>query len=187
MPGDEHMKKSNPKKRTPKDGRLFTLDVSLISGPVTEEFVRKNKEVCRTIAIRGDQTLEDLHYAIFDAFNREDEHMYEFQFGKRPHDRNARTYVHEFALEGPFGEETEHEGLVHDTSIGSLNLKPRQEFFYWFDFGDDWWHKIAVVSIEEAAPAGKYPRVTKSVGDSPPQYIGWDEDEDEDEEDGDDE
>ena len=31
--------------------------------------------------IRGDQTLEDLHHAIFDALGREEEHMYEFQLG----------------------------------------------------------------------------------------------------------
>jgi len=61
-----------------KNDRLFTLDVYIISGPMTEDFIKKNKVICRTIQIRGDQTLEDLHYAIFKAFDREDQHMYEF-------------------------------------------------------------------------------------------------------------
>src|SRR5512135_50291 len=34
------------------------------------------QKMSRTIQIRGDQTLEDLHHAIFDAFDRWDEHMY---------------------------------------------------------------------------------------------------------------
>ena len=46
---------------------------------------------------------------------------------------------------------------------------------YWFDFGDDWWHQLNVVAIEDEAGRGKYPRVTKRVGESPPQYIDWDE------------
>jgi len=64
-----------------KDDRLFTLEIALIGGPVAEEFADENPVVSRTIEIRGDQMLEDLHYAIFDAFDREDEHLYEFQVG----------------------------------------------------------------------------------------------------------
>jgi hypothetical protein len=153
------------------DKRLFTLDVFIFGGPITEKFWKKSKIVSRIIQIRGDQTLEDLHNAIFEAFDREEEHLYEFQVGgKEPHDRDASNYVHEFALEGPFGDETKHKGIVHDTRIGSLKLKPRQYFFYWFDFGDSWWHKITVASIEETAPSGQYPKITARVGDSPPQY-----------------
>lgn len=46
---------------------------------------------------------------------------------------------------------------------------------HWFDFGDDWWHQINVVKIEDAAPRGRYPKVTKRVGESPPQYVDGDE------------
>ena len=71
--------------------RLYTLEVFIISGPVAKKFAKKNPVVSRTIQIRGDQTLEDLHHAIFDAFGRWDEHMYEFQFGKGPMDPKAPT------------------------------------------------------------------------------------------------
>jgi hypothetical protein len=43
-----------------------------------------------------------------------------------------------------------------------------QAFGYWFDFGDDWWHQINVVAVEEKVPKGKCPKVTKRVGKSPP-------------------
>jgi hypothetical protein len=152
------------------DGRLYTLDVFLISGQLAEAFVKKNPVISRTIQIRGDQTLEDLHCAIFRAFNRSDQHMYEFQFGKGPHDPKGTRYVSRGAAEPSYGRGPRTAGLVGWTTIGSLGLTVNQAFGYWFDFGDDWWHQINVVSVDDKAPKGKYPKVTKRVGKSPPQY-----------------
>ncbi len=61
-------------------------------------------------------------------------------------------------------------GDVTRTTIDSLNLKVEQPFGYWFDYGDDWWHQINVEAIEEKVTKIGYPRVTKRVGKSPPQY-----------------
>lgn len=159
----------------PGDGGLYTMEVFITSGPITEKFAKKNKVISRTIQIRGDQTLEDLHHAIFDAFGREDEHMYEFQIGgKGPMDPKARKYVLPMEMGDPFGDERPA-GEMTRTTIGSLGLKADDVFGYWFDFGDDWWHQINVVAIEDRAPRGKYPKVTKRVGESPPQYVDWDE------------
>src|SRR5947209_14121399 len=79
--------------------RLYTLEVFLLSGPITEKFAKKNPVISRTIQIRGDQTLADLHHAIFDALGRWEEHMYEFQFGRGPMDPKAPRYVLPSALE----------------------------------------------------------------------------------------
>jgi len=162
-------------KRGVKDKRLYTLEVLLIGGRVTQEFADKNPEVSRTIQIRGDQTLEELHYAIFDALNREEEHMYEFQFGKKPQDRKGKSYVLPISLVESFGYGDKPDGDLTITTIGSLDLRVRRVFYYWFDFGDDWWHKIKVKAIEEKAPKGKYPKIVKRVGQSPSQYPDWDE------------
>lgn len=179
--------RADPKKAGARDNRLFTLDVSIIGGPVTEEFAKHNPTISRTIQIKAAQTLEDLHYAIFDAFDREEEHMYEFQFGKGPGDRNAKRYVLPMEMRGGlfgmFGRDRSIAGDLTRTTIGALDLKVGQSFGYWFDFGDDWWHQIDVLAIEEQAPNGKYPRVTKRVGASPPQYPDWDEEGDEGEDD----
>ena len=43
-------------------------------------------------------------------------------------------------------------------------------FVHSFDFGDDWWHQIIVEAIEDKVPTGTFPKVTKRVGKSPPQY-----------------
>jgi hypothetical protein len=154
---------------------LYTLDVFLLGGPVSEKFTRKNPVVSRTIQIRGDQTLEDLHHAIFDAFGRWEEHMYEFQFGKGPMDPEARRYVLPNALEIESGEKNPPVASVDQTTIESLGLKVGDRYGYWFDFGDDWWHQINVEAVEDKVSRGKFPKVTKREGKSPPQYADEDE------------
>ncbi len=166
--------------------RLDTLDVSLVGGPVTEEFVKANKEVRRTIQIRGDQTLAKLHEAIFDAFDRDEEHMYEFQLSTRLHDRRAKRYVLPMDIDDPFSGPDSRAESVTRTRIESMGLKLKQTFIYWFDFGDDWFHQIEVVGIDDEIPKGRYPAITGRVGESPPQYPDWG-DEDEDWDDGEDE
>jgi hypothetical protein len=156
------------------DRKLYTLDVSIMDGPMTGSFLEKNKVVSRTIQIRGDQTLAELHRAIFDAFDREDEHMYEFQIGgEGPMDPQARRYVLPAGIHG----EDKPAGGVKSTTIESLGLKVNDLFGYWFDFGDDWWHQVDVVAVEEKTARGKFPKVIKRVGKSPPQYVDWDEEE----------
>ena len=153
--------------------RLFTLEVFIISGPITEKFAKKNSVISRTIQMRGDQTLEELHHTIFDAFGRWEEHMYEFQFGKGPMDPKAPRYV----LPSAFDMADDHPpaGRVDQTTLNSLDPEVGHSFGYWFDFGDDWWHQINVEAIEDNIPKGKFPKVTKRVGKSPPQYADEDE------------
>jgi hypothetical protein len=154
---------------------VYTLVVSILSGPITQEFAKKNRTICRTIEIRGDQTLEDLHEAIFDAFDRDDPHMYEFQFGSRPMDPKGPRYVMPEAADD--GIDPPPAGITTETTIDDLDLKVGRTFGYWFDFGDDWHHQIDVVSITEGPETGEYPRVTQRIGESPPQYNYTDEEE----------
>ena len=117
------------------------------------------------IEIRGDQTLEQLHHAIFEAYDRWDEHLYEFQFGKRPFDPDGPNYGIPDPRRGKKGH-----GDARTTTLDDLDLKPDRVFGYWFDFGDDWFHQVQVERIEQAIPTVTYPRVIKRVGKSPPQY-----------------
>lgn len=151
--------------------RIYTLEVFLLSGQITEKFAKKNPVIFRTIQIRGDQMLEDLHQAIFSAYGRWEQHMYEFQFGKGPMDPKGPRYVLEKTGDKNVA------GLVSETTIDALDLKVDDRFGYWFDFGDDWWHQINVEGIEERVAKGKYPKLTKRVGKSPPQYVDWDKEE----------
>jgi hypothetical protein len=130
--------------------RLYTLEVFLLSGPITGKFAKKTPVVSRTIQIRGDQTLENLHEAIFDAYGP-------------------------IAFQEERDEDRPPAGQVDRTTIDSLGLKVGDRFGYWFDFGDDWWHQINVEAIDEEVPQGKYPKVIKKVGANPPQYPPGDE------------
>jgi len=150
---------------------LYTLEVFIMSGPIAQSFAKKNKVISRTIQICGDQTLEDLHHASFEAFDREEEYMYEFQIGgKGPMDPKARRYVLPVSMNGVVSD-SKPAGDVKRTTIGSLGLKVDEAFGYWFDFGDDWWHHINVAAIEEKVGRGKFPKVVKRTGESPPQYV----------------
>jgi hypothetical protein len=169
--------RKKPPKRTPQSA-IHTLKVTLIDGPVTEEFLEENPVVSRTIRMRGGQTLADLHGAIFRAFDRAaDDHLYRFEFDKKPHDRDPVCYDGAGADISFFGVPPGTED-VHRVKIGELGLKARGKFFYQYDFGDDWWHRIKVVSTNGESDGGEYPRVTDRVGESPPQYPGLEEYED---------
>jgi hypothetical protein len=144
---------------------LYVLLVAIIDGPVTKDFIAENPEVSRTIEIKGNNTLKDLHNSLFSAFDREEEHLYEFQIGGRgPNDPNARKY----RIKTPI--EPAHVNDAAKAKIASLGLSEGDTFGYWFDFGDDWWHQVNVMEIKEKAPKGKYPKVVTRVGASPPQY-----------------
>ena len=154
---------------------IYTLEVFIIAGPVDEKFAKKNPVMSRTVEIRGDQTLEELHNAIFKAFNRFDHHLYEFQIGgKGPHDPKAKKYGVP-AQEDEIFDELHMTGSAEQITLDDLKLKKDQAFGYWFDFGDDWWHQINVVDIENKPARGKYPKITNRVGQSPPQYMDEDE------------
>ncbi|MDR3362408.1 MAG: plasmid pRiA4b ORF-3 family protein [Desulfovibrio sp.] len=161
-----------------KNENIYRFNVALINGPVTPEFLQKNPEApSRTIDIKGNQKLSQLHDAIFKAYDRYDHHLYEFQIGgKRPADRKAVCY----GLPTPddFFEDDGKTLNAGRTSIASLQLKKRQKFFYWFDFGDDWWHSVTLLSItpQEAGDRKRYPRIVAKQGDSPPQYAEWEDD-----------
>lgn len=149
---------------------VYRFTVTLIGGPFTLD--QGQSEPLRVIDIRGNQTLEKLHEAIFAAFDRDDMHLYEFQLGgKKPMDRAAVSYgIPEYGQ----GDEKD----ARATKIEKLNLKVRQTFFYWFDFGDDWMHKIKLDAILPAEAGVKYPVLVKKQGESPPQYPDWEDEDD---------
>jgi hypothetical protein len=159
--------------------KLYTLEATLVSGPVSDAFAEENPEVTRTIQIRGDQTLEDLHDAIFTAFDREDDTMYEFRFGNDSNDPEERSFVLPSELNGKISQRKNIAGDVTKTRIDSLNLSFNETFTYWFDFSDDWIHHITVRAIDDTMPPGKYPRIIARTGESPAQYQEWEEEEEE--------
>jgi hypothetical protein len=122
--------------------------------------------------VLGGQTLHDLHQAIFEAFERWEHHLYEFNLGEGPADR-SQIYFYTGGLDA---DDDEAAGDPTTTTLAALNLKVGRRFGYTFDMGDQWEHLIEVVATAEARGKGKYPRIAKKVGKAPPQYPDDDED-----------
>ena len=148
--------------------QLYTIEIFLMGGPLGEEF--EGQVISRKIQIRGDQTLHDLHCMIFEAYDRWEEHMYEFNLGASPDD-GSRLYI----FSGGFAQLEFSCGAPEDTTLDSLGLKEGQHFGYTFDMGDNWEHELEVSRIEPAPAKRKYPKIIAKVGASPPQYPDFEE------------
>jgi hypothetical protein len=163
--------KPNGQSPTAKSDQVYTFKVFLMSGPVDSD---EDEEISREIMLLGHHTLHDLHLAIFDAFERWEEHLYEFNLGSSPQDR-SRLYFYD----GGWSEDDEDTGDPTTTILDDLDLSESQYFGYTFDMGDEWEHVIEVISIKSGPDKGTYPRIGKKIGAAPPQYPE-DEDDEED-------
>ncbi len=149
-----------------KSNQVYTLKVFLTAGPV-EAF--EDEEISREILLLGHHTLHDLHLAIFDAFERWENHLYEFNLGSSPQDRSRLFFYNG-------GKGNEGDGDPTTAVFDALDLSESQYFGYTFDMGDQWEHVIEVISIKSRPGKGTYPRIGKKIGAAPPQYPDDDED-----------
>jgi len=125
--------------------------------------LRDNSDIWRIIDIKGNQMLSILHKAIFKAFDRFEEHQYSFFLSNKPYDRES-----EYTAPGL---DTSGTGkLANRIRIDSVELYGGPRFLYLFDYGDEWWHDVELVSVTQRVTRTNYPRVVKKQGKSPPQY-----------------
>ncbi len=141
-----------------------------------------NKRIYRHIEILDSQTLDDFHWAIYHAFDREDPHLYSFYLTGRAtkslyRRRQALEFTDPMALEDDefsfFYQKEKYD--ASQTRIRDLGLWEKDKMYYLFDFGDEWWHEITLLKITDTKETGGYPRVVKIAGASPPQYPEYDE------------
>jgi hypothetical protein len=125
-------------------------------------------EVSRLIAVRGDQTLADLHEALRDAFDWWDDHLYSFWLDGVHWGDSQREYTS--PVEPEPGVQTA------DVELRRLGLTVGQEIAYVFDFGDEWRVRLR---LTETRPAGEetFPDTIERRGKAPPQYAIPDEEE----------
>lgn len=137
--------------------------------------LKRSKRIFRTIAVRGDQSLGDLHEGIFVAFDRYDAHLYCFYFPKAPSRRETtgpipKEYTAPQLFDGPDPFSRVRRFDAAQSRLDDLRLKPGQQFEYLFDFGDSWWHEGTLVAVNSSVLRARYPQVRESRGNSPPQY-----------------
>lgn len=137
--------------------KVYTFNVYLGGAPQ-----KRPTPPWRRIEIADSRTLDDLHEAIFDAFDRPDEAQpYTFYLGKWKADRcEGIKYT------SPEGMASGSERNAAETGIAGLGLRVGDHLRYLFDF--DWWHVVELMDIEERAEGSlKYPRVVEKHGESP--------------------
>ena len=123
----------------------------------------------RTIALRGDQTLEDLHEALRLAFGWADPHLYAFWPGSRWWDPERVSYRSPYELED--GEPDEH-ALSARIKLLDIPVRKGKRFAYVFDFGDEW-RLLLRVTERWKAEGEPYPQLLEAIGTPPPQYEEW--------------
>lgn len=117
----------------------------------------------RRIAIPAKKQLSWLAGTILDAFDFDDDHLYEFSYK----DRFGRTCKvgHPFMESPPFADQVR---------IGDLPLEPGASMTYLYDFGDNWKFNVQLEAIEPPDSKIKKAKILEIHGDAPQQY--WSED-----------
>lgn len=119
--------------------------------------------IWRRVEVNDDITFFQLHRVIQQAMGWEDCHLHEFDV--------ARTRVGTRSAD-------EAMAMVRDVMLPERStrlfelLEGRRKFRYWYDFGDDWWHEVA---IEKRLPpdAAAKPAVLLDGGRAcPPEDCG---------------
>jgi Plasmid pRiA4b ORF-3-like protein len=122
-------------------------------------------DVRRTIAVRSDLTLVDLHYALQSAFGWDDDHLYAFWVGGQFWTNADEHFKHPCAGD-ELVDPAERSAAV---SLESLGLDAGRSLAYVFDFEDEWRVRLHVrdVIAGEGSPS---PRLVRTVGRAPLQY-----------------
>lgn len=124
-------------------------------------FKHAKKLMSRTVEVLAEQTLEDLHLAIQEALEWDDDHLYAFFM-------NGEQGDEQYQFSSPWEEDAFQ--WVSDAVLGELGLVPKHTFLYYFDYGDSHEFDVQVVGIRPEAEPGEYPRVIERTGQAPPQY-----------------
>lgn len=116
------------------------------------------KGVWREIEILGTQTLEDLHYAILDAFEWSNDDPYQVI---NSDDVDNLDYIYE--------PNSTTEGRVAEATIlDVLELEEGDTFFYVYgNMRNEF--RIKVMIVDDPDPYGDYPDIVDENGDSPDQ------------------
>ena len=117
----------------------------------------------RHIRIGAGALLLDLHAAILDAFEFDDDHAHAFFMDNKAWSDHDAYYTDMLEDEDRF---------TSEVTLGQLSLTVGRQFKYVFDFGDDWRFQCKVLKILDEAT--ERPVVVRSVGEAPPQYGGAD-------------
>ena len=143
---------------------ILTLKVECVYGMYLKE------ECIRVIEIRDRASLCDLHEAIQDAVQFDQDHLFGFFTAN-----SASPYANRHWLtdEEAWDDVVDDYQSIRLTDIWPLGPK---KLYYLFDFGDSWTFEIRKSRrVREPEKGVSYPRVVEAVGPDPEQYPYWEE------------
>jgi hypothetical protein len=138
---------------------IWLLKIELLSGAYAEDDWECEVEIESTA------TLEDLHFAIIEAVNFDNDHLYEFYISRTERSQDRQRF-------------DEENGEIYNRTLESLYpLENGKKLFYMFDYGDSWLFKITKSRKKpyDADPNIEYPKILKTAGKPPEQYPIWEE------------
>ena len=116
--------------------------------------------IWRRVQVPADITLQKLHRALQAVMGWEDYHLHEFAIG----DREFGMLDPDFPEDGP-----EDERWVR---LNRLVDRQGARFYYRYDFGDDWSHRLDLETILPRDPEAHYPRCLEGKRACPPEDVG---------------
>ena len=115
--------------------------VPMYSNPYKLKIHLEHADIYRVVLVPADINLLQLHLIVQEAMGWMMAHL--FQFSDKKMNESIRAGLP--SPEDDFGFGAQVEELPADTITLSdfHEITNRKPFWYWYDFGDDWWHKIS--------------------------------------------
>ena len=118
------------------------------------------------IRCSSSHTFEDLHNAIQEAVNFDNDHMYSFYLDGKAFSDNAVNCAYDEGDGSP---------TTNAYTLADARLRNNQRIMYLFDYGDEWRFNIVVKEVKEKTELPKRPVIMNVKGKPPEQYGDWDE------------
>lgn len=129
--------------------------------------VSLSKNCWRKISVSHQHTLADLHLAIQEAFDFDNDHLYAFYVGGT---RRTGKPIYCADVEDEVEDDVK---TAEETTIEDMGLYKGQKLYYLFDFGDMWEFDIELIKIEKNKQLPLNPVIIETKGESPEQYGSW--------------
>jgi hypothetical protein len=122
--------------------------------------------VWRRVVVSDALTFQQLHKVIQYAMGWEDCHLHEFELA------NPRLCIGSKQADG-FMDFGDSEPLLPERTTRLADvLAGKRKLRYWYDFGDDWWHTIAIEKRLPADPAAAPAELVAGENACPPEDCG---------------
>ena len=132
-------------------------DIYIYQIKVTLEDIKP--PIWRRIQVRNDTTLHKLYRILQIVMGWSDYHLHQFIIGD----------IHDGEPDPDYTFKMKNEKTI---KLSQLALEEKAKFFYEYDFGDSWYHKILVEKILPLEPDTKYPICIKGKRACPPEDCG---------------